>query len=142
MSRRIIDTPVVRHAAADASRGALREVSEYGTAAVQGRQRTRRVGLTGVVLFLALGSPIGPPAATLRAQETFPQDAYQDPHVEALLARARAAKLRTVEGIDSYEGKLRAPPTPFSSAEARLSSTGRPERPLDTGSSGSARAKN
>ena len=57
--------------------------------------------------MLAFSSPIGPPPATLWARETLPQDAYQDAQVEALLARARAARLRTVEGIDSYEGKLR-----------------------------------
>jgi Omp85 superfamily domain len=39
--------------------------------------------------------------------DTVPPDSYADGATEALIARARAARLQKVEGIDSYEGKLR-----------------------------------
>jgi len=42
-----------------------------------------------------------------RAQDAVPPDTYGDAGVEALLARARAARTQSVEGIDSYEGRLR-----------------------------------
>jgi hypothetical protein len=53
MSGRIIDTPVGQHAAVDAAHAAVRATSEYGTAVLRERQRTRAraVGSTCVVLL-------------------------------------------------------------------------------------------
>jgi surface antigen Omp85-like protein len=81
-------------------------VSEYGTAALMGRQRTIGLGRRGrptaplmALLGLLLASPV-------LAQEVVPQDAYQDPAVDALMTRARAARHEAAEGIESYEGRL------------------------------------
>lgn len=54
-----------------------------------------------VLVFGALTTPL----AAQRADA--PPDTFRDPAVEALFARAQAARLRDIEGIQSYEGTLR-----------------------------------
>jgi hypothetical protein len=67
------------------------------------RETTRPLVSTGA-LFTLLAALSTTPAAS---QDTTPPGTYKDTGVEALMTRARAARHRTAEGLESYEGTLR-----------------------------------
>jgi len=73
---------------------------------------SRRRGRRGAGLTAALGTllPLLLGALPLLAQRhpvSAPTDTFADPAVRALVARARAARDRDIQGIQSYEGTLR-----------------------------------
>ena len=79
---------------------------DYGTPAPIRRQRIKapwRLRVASPCLALMIALLWSKPT---QAQDSVLPDTYGDAGVEALLARARAARTRSVEGIESYEGRL------------------------------------
>lgn len=80
---------------------------DYGTPAPIRRQRIKapwRLRVASPCLALMIALLWSKPT---QAQDSVLPDTYGDAGVEALLARARAARTRSVECIESYEGRLR-----------------------------------
>lgn len=71
-------------------------------------QRTPCFPRTAFALLVALACPLAStPASTAAQQAATPPDTFLDPAVRELVARAREARQREVEGISTYEGVLR-----------------------------------
>ena len=58
-----------------------------------------------LVLFFLFASPAGVPGQE-PAPRPLPVDTYSDPHVRALIERAREARSGVAEGLESYDGTL------------------------------------